>query len=78
MSAFSGLFTSPDGSGTFSTICSRMSSIPIPDFAEASTASEASKPITSSISSRTLSGSAAGKSILLMTGKISKSLSSAK
>lgn len=44
----------------------------------AKTASLASIPITSSISPRTRSGSAAGKSILLMTGIISKSLSKAK
>ena len=38
------------GAGTFSTICSKISSIPIPAFADANTASDASKPITSSIS----------------------------
>ncbi|CKF97900.1 Uncharacterised protein [Streptococcus pneumoniae] len=69
---------SPVGAGTFSTICSKISSIPIPAFAEASTASDASNPITSSTSWRTRSGSALGKSILLITGKISKLLSSAK
>ena len=50
----------------------------MPAFADASTASEASRPITSSISCLTRSGSALGKSILLITGTISKSLSSAK
>ncbi len=69
---------SPDGAGTYSTTCSKISSIPIPAFALAKTASDASIPITSSISVRTRSGSAAGKSILLITGKISKSLSNAK
>ena len=49
-----------------------ISLIPIPAFAEASTASLASSPITSSISCFTFSGSALGRSILLITGKISK------
>ncbi len=35
------------GAGTFSTICSSISSIPIPAFAEAKTASLASSPMTS-------------------------------
>ena len=46
-----------------------------PLFALVSTASLASSPITSSISARTFSGSAAGRSILLMTGTISWSCS---
>jgi len=54
-----------------STIASSTASIPMPDFALVSTAFEASSPITSSISLRTFSGSAAGRSILLMTGTIS-------
>ena len=40
-------------------------------------ASEASSPMTSSICALTPSGSADGKSILLMTGRISRSFSSA-
>ena len=42
--------------------------MPMPVLAEISTASEASRPITSSICSLTRSGSAAGRSILLRTG----------
>ena len=78
MRALSGAATLPVGAGTFSTICSKISSIPIPALAEANTASLASKPMTSSISVLTRSGSAAGRSILLITGKISKSLSKAR
>ena len=50
----------------------------MPDLALAKIASDASNPITSSISRFTRSGSALGKSILLMTGMISKSCSNAK
>ena len=50
INAFNGASGSPVGAGTFSTICSKISSIPIPAFAEANTASDASRPITSSIS----------------------------
>ena len=46
--------------------------------AEIKGASSAGKPIISSISWITRCGSALGKSILLITGKISKSLSNAK
>ena len=47
--------------------------MPMPFFALASTASLASSPITCSICSRIRSGSADGRSILLMTGMISRS-----
>ena len=77
MIALSGAAGSPFGGGTFFTICSRISWIPIPSFAEQGTASEASRPITSSISRRTSATSALGRSILLMTGMISRSWSSA-
>ena len=68
ISAESGAEASPDGAGILVTICSRTSSILIPFLADISGASCASIPITSSISSITLSGSALGRSILLMAG----------
>ena len=49
--------------------------MPMPALALASTAFEASRPMISSISFFTFSGSAEGKSILLMTGMISWSCS---
>ena len=73
--AVSGASRSPLGGGILATIASRISSMPIPALALASTASDASRPMTSSISLRTFSGSAAGRSILLMTGTISWSCS---
>ena len=76
--AFNGLSMSPDGAGIFLTICSNTWSIFVPIFAEISGASSASRPITSSISLLTLSGSALGRSILFMTGIISRSWSSAR
>ena len=42
--------------------------MPMPDLAEVRTALEASSPMISSIWALTISGSAAGRSILLMTG----------
>jgi hypothetical protein len=57
---------------------SRMSSIPIPALALAWMMSVQSSPMVSSISSATRSGSAAGRSILLRTGMISRSFSSAR
>ena len=51
--------------------------MPIPWRALASTAPSPGSPITSSISRRTSSGSAAGRSILLITGMISRLASSA-
>ena len=50
----------------------------MPDLAEHNTASDASKPMISSISCLTRSGSAEGKSILLITGIISRSCSKAR
>ncbi len=47
--------------------------MPIPIFAEVSTASCAGMPTTCSICSRAFSGSAEGRSILLMTGTIARS-----
>jgi len=58
-----------------STIASSTSSMPIPVLALASTAPDASSPMISSISCRTPSGSADGKSTLLITGTISWSCS---
>ena len=66
------------GAGIRSTMASKISGIPIPDLAEQRIASEASSPMISSISFLTRSGSADGRSILLMTGIISKSCSKAK
>ena len=68
----------PTGAGMRSTMASSNSLIPIPAFAEVCIASVASIPILLSISSATFSGSAAGRSILFITGISSKSLSSAK
>ena len=71
MSAVSGADASPDGGGTFAMTASRISSMPTPFFALARTASVASMPMMSSISSITRSGSADGKSILFSTGMTS-------
>ncbi len=73
MMALRGASGSPEGGGTFWTICSRISTIPMPSLADVGTASFASRPMTSSISRRTPSTSAEGRSILLMTGMISRS-----
>ena len=75
MSARSGSSGSPPGGGIRCTIASRISSIPSPFLAEISTTSKGSSPSSSSISSRTRSGSAAGRSILLITGTTDKSYS---
>jgi hypothetical protein len=72
--AFKGAFGSPDGGGIAVTIRSRSSSIPIPILAEVRTASPAGMPTTCSICSRARSGSADGRSILLMTGTIARLL----
>ena len=69
---------SPEGAGNSWTTFSRTSSIFNPVFAEINGAWSAGNPITSSTSLITRLGSALGKSILLITGKISKLLSSAK
>ena len=68
----------PLGSGMYFTIASRRSSIPIPVFPETRTALSVGRPIISSISSFTFSGSAEGRSILLITGSISRSCSKAR
>ena len=59
-------------------MASKTLSIPKPVLAEIKTASSVGIPITSSISAFTRSGSAAGKSILLIMGIIAKSCSKAK
>ncbi|CFW05653.1 Uncharacterised protein [Bordetella pertussis] len=71
ISACSGADGSPLGGGTRATMDSRISSMPMPVLALASTASDASMPITSSTSWRAASGSACGRSILLSTGSTS-------
>ena len=74
----SGLSSSPVGGGIFFTIASRISFVPMPSLALASIASEQSSPIASSICSFVFSGSAAGRSILFITGIISRSCSTAR
>jgi hypothetical protein len=59
------------------TIASSISGTPCPVFAETISASVASSPIVSSICCWTHSGRATGRSILLSTGTIARSLSSA-
>ncbi len=76
--AWRGAFASPFGAGISVTIRSKISIIPTPSLADAKTASCAGIPIISSISSLTFVGSALGRSILFITGMISKSLSIAK
>ena len=78
MSALSGALSSVTGAGISRTMRSRTSSTFSPVFAETRGAFEQSRPMTSSTSEATLSGSAAGRSILLITGTISRSWSSAK
>ena len=77
VSAFSGSSGFPGGGGILSTIASKRSSMPIPSFAEQSRAWSASSPSSLSICSFTLSTSAEGRSILLMTGMIVRSCSMA-
>ena len=77
MIALVGAFSLPCGAGIMSTIASRSSTIPIPLFALVFIASLQSSPIVCSISSFTLSGSAAGRSILFKTGIRVKSFSKA-
>ena len=78
MSARKGSSAVSGGGGTSSTSCSRMSSMPMFAFADACTAPLQSSPKTSSISRHTRSGSEPGRSILLRTGMISRSLSRAR
>ena len=68
INAVNGAAGSPSGGGIFAITASRMSSMPTPFLALARTASVASMPMMSSISSMTRSGSADGRSILLSTG----------
>ena len=75
ISARSGASRSPFGGGTCATIASRISTVPVPSFALAGMAASPSSPITSVICSRTASMSAPGRSILLITGMISRSCS---
>ena len=75
--AFKFLSASPFGAGTYFTIASSISFVPIFSFALAGIALPASIPIESSISAFTLSTSADGKSILLITGISSKFWSTA-
>ena len=70
-SAFSGAFGSPFGAGSRVTRASSTPSMFSPVLALISTASEVSRPITSSICCFTRSGSAAGRSILFRIGTIS-------
>ena len=74
ISALRGAFGSPAGGGTAATMRSSSSSIPIPCLAEVRTASPAGMPTTCSICSLARSGSAEGRSILLMTGTIARLL----
>ena len=70
-SAVSGAFASPTGGGNRVTSASSTPSMFSPVLALIITASSAGMPITSSICCFTLSGSAAGRSILFSTGTIS-------
>jgi len=72
------LFLSPIGGGTFLITASKTSLTFKPVFADIKGVLSQGKPIMFSIDSFTLSGSAFGKSILLITGIISKLLSKAK
>ncbi len=76
--AFSGPSGSPSGDGRRWTIASRMSRTPVPSFALARIAPLASSPTISSICRFASSGCAPGRSILLMTGMISRPLSTAR
>ena len=69
---------SPLGEGTFATMSSRTASIFTPFLAEISGASRAGRPMMSSTSCLAFKGSAAGRSILLKTGRISRSWSRAR
>ena len=69
---------SPSGAGTLFTISSNTSCIFKPLLADTNGASLASRPIISSISAFISSGLALGRSILFITGNISKSWSNAK
>ena len=72
MSARRGASASPVGAGMLYTTASSRSWTPSPVLPLASTASSAGMARPSSISSRQRSGSAEGRSILLMSGMISR------
>ena len=78
MRARNGALASPRGGGTRSTIASRMSGMPMPSLAETKMISSWAKPNAWATSWATRSGSATSRSILLMTGMISRSCSRAR
>ena len=78
ISAFSGASGSPLGAGSRWTIASRISWTPVPSLALARIAPLASSPTMSSIWRFASSGCAPGRSILLMTGTISRLFSTAR
>ncbi len=78
ISAFSGASGTPRGAGRRSTMASRISGTPVPILALARIAPDPSSPMMSSIWRRASSGCALGKSILLMTGMISRLFSTAR
>ncbi len=78
MSAFGGASYDPRGWGTRATMDSRISSMPIPSFADAAMVWAVSIPMMFSICSLTRSTSAPGRSILLRTGITSRSFSTAR
>ena len=78
ISALSGASGSPAGGWKRVTMASRMSRVPVPSFALARMAVLLSSPMMSSICRLHSSGWALGRSILLMTGMISRLLSTAR
>ena len=76
--AFRGAEGSPLGAGTFWTMSSSTAGMLTPILAEISGASRAGSPMMSSTSCLAFAGSAAGRSILLNTGRISRSCSKAR
>ncbi len=68
----------PTGAGIFSTTWSSRSSTPRPVFAETFSTSSGSQPMMCAISAAYFSGWAAGRSILLSTGMMVRSFSSAR
>ena len=78
ISAWSGAAGSPSGAGMRSITASSSSGTPSPVLAEMRRMSSAGMPSTCSISAAYVSGSAAGRSILLRQATISRSFSSAR
>ena len=78
ISAFSGALGSPRGGWKRSTMASRISVTPVPSFALARIEVLLSRPMMSSIWRLHSSGCALGRSILLMTGMISRLSSTAR